>query len=93
MQSGAMSSFYGVRKVSGGEWSNEEKEKMRKLWRAAEKKYVQKQKAAGFDLQNIAVPLPYMKNLKKYSRDAKVKKYLEPYQTINPYRLKKPYVD
>jgi hypothetical protein len=29
----------------------------------------------------------------KYSRDVEVKKFLAPYQPINPYRLRKPIVD
>ena len=87
-----MSTFYGVRKVNG-EWSDEEKEKVRRLWMAGEKKHVKKMKAAGFDLAKIAVPLPRLKNLKQYKKDVAVKKYLEPFQTMNPFRLRKPYVD
>lgn len=86
-----MSTFYGLRKVKG-EWTDEEREKARRLWIAAEKKYVMKRKLEGFDLAKIAVPLPCMKNLKKYNRDVEMKRYLEPFQTINPYRLRKPYV-
>ena len=52
---------------------------------------MKKRKREGFDLKNIAVPLPDVKNLKKYTRDGEVKKFLEPFQTINPYRLRKPF--
>ena len=85
-----MSTFYGIRKV-GGEWSDEEREAARRAWLKAEQQLVKKRKAEGFDLQNIAVPLPDVKNLKKYLRDGEAKKYLEPFQTINPYRLRKPF--
>jgi hypothetical protein len=85
-----MSTFYGIRKVSGGEWSDEEREQARRAWLEAEKQLVKKRKREGFDLKNIAVPLPDVKNLKKYTRDGEVKKFLEPFQTINPYRLRKP---
>ena len=85
-----MSTFCGIRKV-GGEWSDEEREQARRAWLEAEKQLVKKRKAEGFDLKNIAVPLPDVKNLKKYKRDGEVKKYLQPFQTINPYGLRKPF--
>ena len=85
-----MSTFYGIRKV-GGEWSDEEREAARRAWLKAEQQLVKKRKAEGFDLESIAVPLPDVKNPKKYLRDGEVKKYLEPFQTINPYRLRKPF--
>ena len=85
-----MSTFCGIRKL-GGEWSDEEKEKARRAWLKAEQQLVKKRKAEGVDLKNIAVPLPDVKNLKKYTRDGEVKKFLEPFQTINPYRLRKPF--
>ena len=85
-----MSTFYGIRKV-GGEWSGEERENARRAWLEAEQQLVKKRKAEGVDLKNIAVPLPYVKNLKKFKRDGEVKKYLQPFQTINPYGLRKPF--
>jgi hypothetical protein len=87
-----MSSFGGIRKVNG-EWTDEEKEKIRASWKKAEAKCLQKMVANGYVLQNIAVPLPDVKNYKKYIRDSGVKKLLEPYQTINPLRVRKPVVD
>ena len=50
-------------------------------------------KKEGLDFQLIAIPLPDVKGWGKYSRDVEVKKFLAPYQTINPYRLRKPIVD
>ena len=57
----------------------------------AEQQLVKKRKAEGVDLKNIAAPLPDVKNLKKYLRDAEMKKYLQQFQTINPYGLRKPF--
>ena len=85
-----MSTFYGIWKVRG-EWSDEEREQARRAWLEAEKQLAKKRKREGFDLKNIAAPLPDVKNLKKYTRDGEVKKFLEPFQTINPYRLRKPF--
>lgn len=79
--------------MSGGPWTEPEMEKMRAKWKKMEVERVKKMKLEGYDLSLIAVPLPCSKNLKKYTRDAAVKKFLKPYQTINPYRLKKPIVD
>jgi hypothetical protein len=47
----------------------------------------------GYDLKNIVVPLPDAGCLKKYRKDRALKAVLQPYQTINPFRLKKPIVD
>ena len=88
-----MSSYGGIRKGSGEPWTDAEKEVTRALWQKFEKKRVQSMKAAGFDVQLIAIPLPDVQNMKKYKRDTAVKKFLGPYQTINPFRLKKPIVD
>jgi hypothetical protein len=44
-------------------------------------------KAEGFDISKISIPSPYAKNLKKYTRDHKVKAKLKPFQTINVYSL------
>jgi hypothetical protein len=82
--------FYGIKKLAG-EWNDEEREKARRAWLKAEQELVKKRKAQGIDLKNIAVPLPDKRNLKKYTRDAGVKKLLKPYQTINPYGLRKPF--
>ena len=86
-----MSSYCGLKKV-GGEWTAEERIKIASKWLKAEKQLVQKRKAEGFDLKKIAVPLPDVKNLKKYQRDGTLKKFLKPFQVINPYGLKKPFV-
>ena len=85
-----MSTFCGIKKL-GGEWSDEEREAARRAWMKAEKQLVKKRKAEGIDLANIAVPLPDVKRLKKYSNDVALKKELQPYQTINPYGLRKPF--
>ena len=85
-----MSSFYGIKKL-GAEWNDEEREKARRAWLKAEKELVKKRKAQGIDLKNIAVPLPDMQNLKKYKEDRKLKNELKPFQTINPYGLRKPF--
>ena len=88
-----MSSFGGIVKVGGASWTDEEKELLRQIWKKAEAKYLQKKRAAGYVLQNIAVPMPDLKNLKKYQKDTALKRSLQPYQTINPLKLRKPVVD
>jgi hypothetical protein len=86
-----MSTFLGVRKVSGGAWNAAEKDAMIRAWQQAEKKLLQKKRKDGIELKNIAVPLPDKASLKRYKADTKLKKELEPFQVINPYRLKKHY--
>ena len=85
-----MSTFCGIKKL-GGEWSDEEREAARRAWMKAEQQLVKKRKAEGIDLKNIAVPLPDVKGLKKYKRDVALKNYLQPFQLINPYGLRKPF--
>ncbi len=63
------------------------------MWKKKQDVFVQKMKRNGYDLQNIVVPLPDYGCLKKYSKDRALKAVLQPYQTINPYGLKKPIVD
>ena len=55
--------------------------------------HMQDMKKEGLDFQLIAIPLGDVKGWGKYSRDVEVKKFLAPYQPINPYRLRKPLVD
>jgi hypothetical protein len=55
--------------------------------------YLKKRKCEGFDLEKIVVPLPDYGCLTKYKRDSALKALLQPYQTINPFGLKKPIVD
>lgn len=86
-----MSGFGGITKVNG-DWTADEKVKLQTFWRLAEQKFVKKRKAEGYDLKNIAIPLPNLKSLKKYKRDAELKEFLQPYQAINPFGLKKPIV-
>ena len=66
---------------------------LKAYWKKKEVEKVKQMKLNGFDLQKIAVPLPDYGCLKKYRSDKAVKEFLQPYQTINPYRLKKPFVD
>ena len=66
---------------------------MKDLWKKKQKAFVQKMKWKGYDLKNIVVPLPDAGCLKKYRKDRALKAVLQPYQTINPFRLKKPIVD
>ena len=87
-----MSTFCGIKK-SGGEWNDEEREAARRAWMKAEQQLAKKRKAEDIDLKNIAVPLPDVKRLKKSNRDVALKKELQPFQTINPYGLKKPFED
>ena len=89
----AMSTYDGIRKVLGGNWNDEEMQRMRALQADMDKKRVKAMKREGWDLKNIAIPLADESLWSKYSKDAKVKKLLAPYQTINPYRLRKPIVD
>ena len=88
-----MSTYGGVRKVSGGSWTDEEMQHVRALQAKMYKKRVQAMKREGWDLKFIAIPLADEWQWSKYSRDAEVKKFLAPYQTINPYRLRKHIVD
>jgi hypothetical protein len=88
-----MSTYGGIRKVSGDSWTDEEMQHVRALQAKMDKKSVQAMKKEGLDFQLIAIPLPDVKGWGKYSRDVEVKKFLAPYQTINPYRLRKPIVD
>ena len=71
-----------------GEWTEDGMKACADAMRKAEKKFLQKRAANGVLLKNIAAPLPDLKHLKKYSKDTRVKKFLEPYQTINPLKLK-----
>ena len=66
---------------------------MKDIWEKKQDGFVKKMKATGYDLQNLVVPLPDYGCLKKYSKDRALKAVLQPYQTINPFRLKKPIVD
>ena len=88
-----MSTYGGIRKVSGGSWNDEEMQHVRALQAKMDKKRVQDMKKEGLDFQLIAIPLGDVKGWGKYSKDVEVKKFLAPYQTINPYRLRKPIVD
>ena len=88
-----MNSYGGIRKVSGGSWNDEEMQHMRALQAKMDKKRVQDMKKEGLDFQLISIPIPDVKGWGKYSRDVKEKKFLAPYQTINPYRLRRPIVD
>jgi len=58
-----------------------------------DKKAVKAMKREGWDLKDIATPLADESLRSKYSKDARVKKLLAPYQTINLYRLRKLIVD
>ena len=113
-----MSSFAGIVKVKGGEWTNEEMilvkdlhflcmfckfavfaiickhlHPLKDIWKKKQDAFVEKMKLTGYDVQNISIPLPDYGCLKKYRRDNALKATLKPYQTINPFRLKKPIVD
>jgi len=50
-----MSTFLGVRKVKGGEWTPEEKKQYLEIWRKQEKKLINKRRAEGFDLNTFCV--------------------------------------
>ena len=66
---------------------------LKDIWKKQEDAFVEKMKLDGYDVQKLAVPLPDYGCLKKYRRDNALKAALEPYQTINHFRLKKPIVD
>ena len=59
-----------------------------KAWKAAENRLKKRRIDEGLILENVVVPLPDEKSLSKYRRDLSLKKQLEPYQTINPFKLK-----
>ena len=52
-----MSAYGGIRKVSGGSWTDEEMQRTRALQAEMDKKRVQAMKREGWDLKNIAIPL------------------------------------
>ena len=79
--------------MSVGSWNDEEMQHVRALQAKMDKKRVRDMKKEGLDFQLIAIPLGDVKGWGKYSKDVAVKKFLAPYQTINPYRLRKPIVD
>ena len=88
-----MSTYGGIRKVSGDSWTDEEMQHVRALQAKMDKKRVQHMKKEGLDFQLIAIPLGDVKGWGKYSRDVEVKKFSAPYQPINPYRFRKLIVD
>ena len=59
-----------------------------KAWKEAGARLKKRRVDAGLILENVVVPLPDEKHLCKYRKDVKLKKQLEPYQTINPFNLK-----
>ena len=61
----ASSCFLGIRKVKGGEWTAEEKEKAIALQMKAEKALVRKRRAEGYVLEDLVIPLPDLMSLKK----------------------------
>ncbi len=81
-----MPSFCHIRK--DGEWTSEEKEICLKAWKEAENRLKKRRIDEGLILENVVVPLPDEKSLSKYRKDLSLKKQLEPYQTINPFKLK-----
>ena len=87
-----MPSISGIRKIHG-EWTAEEISYAKDFWKTASDERVKQMKIKGFDISKITIPLPYAKNLKKYTRDHKLKKELKPYQTINVYRLDPRFLD
>ena len=68
-------------------------QRVRALQAKMDKQRAQAMKKEGFDLKLIAIPIPDEKRWGKFKKDPKVKKFLAPYQPINPYRLRKPIVD
>jgi len=87
-----MPSISGVRKIHG-EWTAEEISAAKDYWKKASDDRVKQMKNNGFDISKITIPLPYAKNLNKYTRDHKVKAVLKPFQTINVYRLDPRFLD
>ena len=87
-----MPSISGIRKIHG-EWTAEEISAAKDYWKKASDDRVKQMKNNGFDISKITIPLPYAKNLKKYTRDHKVKAVLKPFQTINVYRLDPRFLD
>ena len=88
-----MSTYGGIRKVSGDTWTDEEMQHMRTLQAKMDKQRVLAMKKNGWDLKLIAIPLPDAAHWGKYNKDVGLKKFLAPYQTINPYRLRNPIVE
>jgi hypothetical protein len=81
-----MPSFCHIRKH--GEWTSEEKEICLKALKEAETRLNKRRVDEGLILENVVVPLPDKKHLCKYRKDLKLKKQMEPYQTINLFNLK-----
>lgn len=87
-----MPSISGIRKIHG-EWTAEEISAAKDFWKKASDERVKQMKIKGLDISKIAIPLPCAQNLKKYTRDHKVKAVLKPFQTSNVYRLDPRFLD